>query len=274
MSRARWSGLLFVAVVLAPVLSACGGPQQPSPTPDAQTAVQDACANLLGGVPYDIAYTSSITQRLLAGTTVATETEYDARINDRGDYHAIVTRTMSEDQRTGSGYWEEISIDGSAYMRFPEGPWQESAMTGGPSGEGVCSTDFAGEDEELNRYLEQYTLITSYTDLGSKTLNGVEMRHIRLSSQYEARDSDALEPSGFDVSALIEELVDEFWVTPNGQIAQFRQAYQFAGTTIEGLGVISGVGEPNVIELSAPAPTWPPTPTPEPTTPTPRPGAG
>ena len=265
LARALAAASLTSALLLG--AAACGGSQQPAitdptpspepalipsptPTPDAQTAVRDACGNLLGDVPYDLTYTASFHYR--EGTTDSRE--YDVRINERGDYHAIVTLVQPDAQDTESARRsaEEISIDGSAYSRaWPEGAWQESAMVGEPLRvEGLCSTEFASEDEEFNKLMEQYQVTTSYTDLGSTTVNGVEMRHIRLSTHIDRDESDSgtLESPGPDLSKLVEEFVDEFWVTPGGQIAHFRQAYSAGGTAIEVLGVISGLGEPNAIE--------------------------
>ena len=102
--------------------------------------------------------------------------------------------------------------------------------------------------------VEQYAAVDSYIDLGRTMLNSIEVRHI----QYETR----IEPlPGVDIEVVPYMRADEYWLTPEGQLVQHRRMDTHANTvgvaTIELLGIVSGVGEPNVIEapvLPTPAP--------------------
>lgn len=216
----------------------------PSPTPDALAAIQDACESLEGHVPYDVTYTISYPPsiRILS----------EIRVNERGEFHAFATLL--------SGYEGEhtdwLFVDDSFYEReWSEGEpglWSRSSSRSlhGVSAPAFCAHSYEsgeGELDALSAELADLGGAAFYTDLGNTTLNGIDVRHLRFEATW-----DDPNPGGRRRT-----LADEYWITPDGQIKQHRLTNSVGSVATEWLGIISGVGEPNVIEapvLPTPAP--------------------
>ena len=254
-------------------------PPTPTPTPDAQTAIRNACAGLADNFPYDITYTSAISYSPPRETTPRTIVE--VRINDLGDSHTITRQYRSDNQDNDSAFREErIVVDGSTYVRGePAGPWfqhplfeRELDYSEGVLAERMCHASFEDVDVDVDAFIHSmfstdlvgpgpFSVVHSYRDIGRAVLNGAEVRHIQHESRIEL-------PSITDL--ILYARFDEYWLTPEGRLVQHRVVHTVANgigeSTVDVLGVVSGVGEPNIIEapvhiIDAPLPLLP-TPTP------------
>ncbi len=219
-------------LALGALTAAFGGCSSPE-TSSIQSVLQDACAAVRGEVPYDVTYTVSFTSPDGA-ETVST---WDMSVNDNSEYHAVISPFPTLPGYPPAMYSETaemIGVGGAIYLRTQMdnesfGTWQEVSEFS-PARE-ICAYIDAPESQGA-----------AYTDLGSTTLDSAEVRHIR----YEA---------GADAGA--DGLVEEFWITPAGQIKQHQIDFTLGEFTSTWLGVLSGVGEPNII-------TRPTLPTPSP----------
>ena len=216
-------------LALGALIAAFGGCS--SPEADARSVVQGACAALRGEVPYDVTYTVSFANSDGA-ETVST---WDVRVNENGEYHAVIAPYPTIPGYPPAAYRgtaEMISVGDAIYFRSrmddePFDAWQVSEIL--PTRDICTYVDAPGLEGAV------------YTDLGSTMLDGAEARRIRYETSVES-----------DV------LVEEYWVTPAGEIKQYRIDGILGELTTSWLGVISGVGEPNIV-------TRPALPTPSPT---------
>lgn len=213
----------------------------PTPTPGARAAIQDACARLESEAPYDATFTLSVTYVASKPSQIYVT---DVRVNDRGDFHAHITRSGGQDERPDA-FAELVSLGGSLYESIweqgePGGQWRGAdrslLVTLVPSFCGDLLED--QELEALSREFGDSGLSASYADLGKTTLDGVEVRLLRFEVSLERHIPG--EPR--------QGIIAEYWVTSAGQMRQARQTIESGAGPIEWIGVISGVGEPNVIE--------------------------
>ena len=193
----------------------------------AESLLDDACHDLADAQSFDITY--AVTHTTDEGIRKGT---WEVRMNG-GNYHLVETYSTA--------IAEKILFDGVFYFRTQwsgeePGEWRRIDNIRFEKDADTSTSDSTSQSPVCS-----YATDSRFAGGKETTLNGVKVRHIVISKGSAASIS----------------ISEEYWITLSGRLVQHKGVVITSDTRTEHIGVVSGIGEPNVItapEVPAPSP--------------------